>query len=71
MTKSELIRTLKDDLELKKEPVALKTVKEIPAEIPQYEGQALPGMCALLGEILREGKVWYVTKKNVRNDFFP
>lgn len=65
MTKDELLRTLKEDLELKKEVVALKAVKEVPADIPQYEGRAVPGMCALLGEILREGGVWYLTRKNV------
>lgn len=65
MTKKELIRTLKEDLQVKKEIVALKTVKEPPPDIPPYEGQAVPGMCALLGEILREGKAWYVTRKNV------
>ncbi|MBW1824081.1 MAG: DUF169 domain-containing protein, partial [Deltaproteobacteria bacterium] len=65
MTKDELIRTLKEDLEVKKEVVALKAVKMVPADIPQYEGQAVPGMCALLGEILQEGSIWYVTKENV------
>ncbi len=65
MTKEELIRTLKEDLEIKKEIVALKAVKEPPADIPPYEGQAIPGMCALLGEILQESTAWYVTKSNV------
>ncbi len=65
MTKEELIHTLKADLEVKKEIVALKAVKKIPTDIPQYEGQAIPGMCALLGEILQERRVWYVTKKNL------
>jgi uncharacterized protein (DUF169 family) len=65
MTKEDLIRTLKEDLEVKKEIVALKAVKEPPLDIPPYEGQAIPGMCALLGEILQEGKAWYVTKKNL------
>lgn len=65
MTKNELIITLKDDLEIQKEIVALKAVKEPPPDIPPYEGQAIPGMCSLLGEIIQGGKVWYVTKKNV------
>jgi len=65
MTKDDLIKTLKDDLEIQKEIVALKAVKEPPPDIPPYEGQAIPGMCSLLGEIIQEGKVWYVTKKNV------
>jgi len=65
VTKDELIRTLKEDLEVKKEVVALKAVKEAPKNIPQYQGRAIPGMCALLGEILQKGCIWYVTRKNV------
>lgn len=65
MTKDELVRTLKEDLEIKKEIVTLKAVSEIPSDIPPYKGQAIPGMCALLGEVLREKSVWYVTKKNM------
>jgi uncharacterized protein (DUF169 family) len=65
VTKSELLHTLKEDLEIKKEIVGLKAVREAPKDIPQYEGQAIPGMCALLGEILQEGRAWYVTGKNV------
>lgn len=65
MTRDELIRTIKEDLRVKKEIVALKAVQQAPADIPQYEGQAVPGMCALLGEILQEGKAWYVTKDNL------
>ena len=65
MTKDELIGTLKNDLEIRKEIIGLKAVKEPPADIPSYEGQAIPGMCSLLGEILEEKKTWYVTKKNL------
>jgi len=65
MREDELIRTRKEDLEGKKVLGGLKAVKMVPADIPQYEGQAVPGMCALLGEILQEGSIWYVTKENV------
>ena len=65
MTKDELVRTLKEDLGIKKEVVALKAVNEPPSDIPPYEGQAIPGMCALLGEVLREKSIWYVTKKKI------
>ncbi|GAH10574.1 unnamed protein product, partial [marine sediment metagenome] len=65
MTRDELIETLKHDLEIQKEIVALKAVKEPPKDTPPYEGQAIPGMCALLGEIIQEGTAWYVTKENV------
>ncbi len=65
MTKDEIIHVLKQDLKVKKEIIALKTVKKALEDIVHYEGQALPGMCALLGEVLREGFVRYVTKENM------
>jgi uncharacterized protein (DUF169 family) len=65
MTKNELIRTLKEDLKVKKEILAIKAVKDAPKDIPPYEGEATPGMCALVGEILKQGLVCYLTKKNL------
>jgi len=65
MTKDELIRTLKEDLKVKKEIIALKAMKQAPSDIPQYQGQASPGMCAFVGEILKEGSIWYATKENL------
>lgn len=65
MTKDELIQTLKEDLKIKKEIIAVKAMKETPSDIPQYEGQASPGMCAFVGEILKDGSVWYATKENL------
>ena len=65
MTKDELIHTLKDDLKIKKEIIAVKAMKQAPSDVPQYEGQASPGMCAFVGEILKDGSVWYATKENL------
>ncbi len=65
MTKDELIQTLKEDLKVKKEIIAVKAMKQAPSDIPQYEGQASPGMCAFVGEILKDGSVWYATKENL------
>ena len=65
MTKEELIQTLKDDLKIKKEIIAVKVMKQAPSDIPQYDGQASPGMCAFVGEILKDGSVWYATKENL------
>ena len=65
MTKEELIQTLKDDLKIKKEIIAVKVMKQAPSDIPQYDGQASPGMCAFVGEILTDGSVWYATKENL------
>lgn len=65
MAKDNLIHILKEDLKVKKEIIALKVMKQAPTTIAHYEGQASPGMCALLGEILKDGSVWYVTKENL------
>ena len=65
MTKDKLIYTLKEDLNIKKEIIAVKAMKQAPSDIPQYEGQASPGMCAFVGEILKDGSVWYATKENL------
>ena len=65
MTKDELVYTLKEDLKIKKEIIAVKAMKQAPSDIPQYEGQASPGMCAFVGEILKDGSVWYATKENL------
>ena len=65
MTKDKLIQTLKEDLKIKKEIIAVKAMKQAPSDIPQYEGQASPGMCAFVGEILKDGSVWYATKENL------
>jgi uncharacterized protein (DUF169 family) len=65
MTKDELIQTLKEDLKVKKDIIAVKAMKQAPSDIPHYEGQASPGMCALVGEILKDGSVWYATKENL------
>ena len=64
MTRQEIHRLFMQDLGLKKEPVALKPLKEIPSDIPAYEGVATPGLCAQINEILTEGSVFYSTKKN-------
>ncbi len=56
MTREELLRTLKEGLEVKKEIVALKAVQEPHRGIPPCKDRAIPGMCALLGEIRRKAR---------------
>ena len=64
MDKRAIEKTLKDDLGVKKELVALKPLKVFPKDIPHYEGVATPGLCAQIGEVVREGKVFYTTREN-------
>ena len=62
MNKQEIEKTLKEDLGIKKELVALKPLKEIPPDIPHYEGVATPGLCTQVGEVLKEKTVFYTTQ---------
>jgi uncharacterized protein (DUF169 family) len=64
MEKKEIERILKEVLGLQKEIIALKPLKEIPADIPGYQGMAYPGLCAQIGEILKDKKVFYLTREN-------
>ena len=65
MSRENLINILKEDLKVKKEIIAVKAMKNAPPNIPHYQGQASPGMCALVGEILKDGSIYYVTKENL------
>ena len=63
MDKEAIEKTLKEDLGVKKELIALKPLKEIPKDIPQYEGVATPGLCSQIGEVIKEKQVFYTTRK--------
>lgn len=64
MVKQEIEKSLKEDLGIKKELVALKPLKNIPSDIPHYEGIAYPGLCAQVGEVLKNGTTFYTTRDN-------
>ena len=64
MTKQEIEKLLMENLGLKKEPIALKPLKEIPNDVPRYEGVAMPGLCVQINEILQNGSVFYSTREN-------
>ena len=69
MIRDEMYTLLMQGLGLKKEPVALKPLREIPADIPAYDGLATPGLCAQINEILTDGSVFYSTKRAARSAF--
>ena len=64
MDKQAIERALKEDLGVRKELVALKPLKTIPRDIPPYEGVATPGLCAQIGEVLKQGSLFYTTREN-------
>ena len=59
MNKKTIEKTLKEDLGIKKELIALKPLKEIPSDIPHYKGVATPGLCTQVGEALKDKNVFY------------
>lgn len=64
MDKASIEKTLKEDLGIEKDIIALKPLKEFPTNIPQYEGVATPGLCAQIGEVLKDKNVFYTTREN-------
>ena len=64
MNKAEIEKTLREDLGVEKEIIALKPLKEIPEGIPQYEGVAIPGLCTMIGEVLKDKGVTYSVREN-------
>ena len=61
MNNSQIIETLKSVMHLKKEPVALKAWKEEPSSVEKYQGNAFPGLCTQIGEVLEGKKTFYTT----------
>jgi uncharacterized protein (DUF169 family) len=57
-------QALKEDLGVVKDPVALKPLRTIPPDIPKYDGVATPGLCAQVGEVLKNGSQFYTTREN-------
>lgn len=64
MDKKAIERAMKEDLGVRKELVALRPLKHIPSDIPPYEGVATPGLCAQVGEVLKQGSLFYTTREN-------
>jgi uncharacterized protein (DUF169 family) len=64
MDKQAIEQALREDLGVVKELVALKPLENIPSTIPQYVGVAAPGLCAQVGEVVRDGTVFYTTREN-------
>jgi uncharacterized protein (DUF169 family) len=62
MDKQLAIQTIHTTLSLKKEIVGLKTWQQPPAHIPRYSGNAFPGLCTQIGEVLESGATFYTDR---------
>ena len=64
MQKEEIESLLKQELKIQKDIIALKPLKEVPKNIPPYDGCATPGLCTQIGEILNDGSVFYIKREH-------
>ena len=63
MTNEQILKTLRSAVQIKKEPVAIKVWKNEPEGIAKYAERAFPGMCAQIGELLKNGKTFYTDRE--------
>jgi uncharacterized protein (DUF169 family) len=61
MHNNQMADIIKSVLHLKKEPVGIKAWKEEPQSVPKYQGNAFPGMCTQIGEILSGAKTFHTS----------
>jgi uncharacterized protein (DUF169 family) len=64
MTNQQIQGSIQSILGVKKELVGIKAWKQVPENIPGYEGKAFPGMCAQIGEVLKNGGTFHTDKEN-------
>lgn len=62
MTSDHIAGILRDVLGIKKELVGIKVWKEEPQDIRQYEGNAFPGMCTQISEVLKTGESFHTNR---------
>lgn len=59
MTNQQITDIIKSVLNIKKELVALKVWKQEPPSVPKYQGNAFPGICTQIGEVLQSGNTFH------------
>jgi uncharacterized protein (DUF169 family) len=60
----QMVEMFKSVLGILKEPVALKAWKETPEGIPRYQGNAFPGMCTQIAEVLADGTTFHTDQEH-------
>ena len=64
MDHKEIDAIIRDNLPgIKKDVIALKALKEIPTDIPRFEGRAFPGICSNIGETLITKETRFLTEE--------
>lgn len=62
MANDQIIDTIRSALNIKKELVGIKAWKEEPRNIRKYKGNAFPGMCTQIGEVLNTGETFHTNQ---------
>lgn len=62
MTNDQISVNIKNILGVKKELVGIKVWKEEPQTVSKYEGNAFPGMCTQISEVLNTGKTFQTNR---------
>jgi len=59
MNNNQMVDIIENVLHLKKKPVGIKVWKDKPKSVPEYQGNAFPGLCTQIGEILNGAKTFH------------
>jgi uncharacterized protein (DUF169 family) len=62
LANDQIIDTIRSALNIKKELVGIKAWKEEPQNIRKYKGNAFPGMCTQIGEVLNTGETFHTNQ---------
>ena len=62
MNNSKIIDTIKNTINIKKQPVGIKVWKDKPQSVRKYGEKAFPGMCTQIGEVLKTGETFYTVQ---------
>jgi uncharacterized protein (DUF169 family) len=64
MTNEQIANTIKNILEIPKDLIAIKAWKEEPSTVQKYQGNAFPGMCTQICEVLATGKTFHTNQEH-------
>ena len=64
MTNEQIANNIKNILEIPKDLIAIKAWKEEPSTVQKYQGNAFPGMCTQICEVLATGKTFHTNQEH-------
>jgi uncharacterized protein (DUF169 family) len=64
LANDQIINTIKSAVNIKKELVGIKAWKEEPQSVRKYKGNAFPGLCTQIGEVLKTGDTFHTNQEH-------